>query len=61
MSIELVSTEFVPIDPVVVSASLSAVPAKSSIPKLPHTEQWSDRTRLIPSSLPISCGVEREQ
>jgi hypothetical protein len=39
MSIELVSTEFAPIEPAVISAGTSAAPAKSSIPKLPHTEQ----------------------
>jgi hypothetical protein len=39
MSIELVSTEFAPIEPVVMSAWASAAPAKSGIPKLPHAEE----------------------
>src|SRR5215813_10237283 len=48
MSIEPVSTGFVVVEPVVTSVWASAIPAKSSTPKLPHTEQWNIPPRLMP-------------
>jgi len=61
MSIELVSTELPLVDPAAISAWEIDVPAKSSIPKLPHNEQYSTCTRPIPRSPLISLHVNHKK
>jgi len=59
VSTEFVSTELVLVDPAAISAWEIDVPAKKSIPKLPHNEQHSTCTRPIPRSPLISLQPQK--